>query len=68
MDWGNRLGHGAGYYDRFLSGLPQVYKLGLAHDRQVVTNLPATAKDIRVNGLITPSGFRDFGSPSADPK
>jgi 5-formyltetrahydrofolate cyclo-ligase len=58
---GNRLGHGAGYYDRFLSRTPQfIYKLGLAYGFQVVERLPARQHDIKINGLLTPEGFLEF--------
>jgi 5-formyltetrahydrofolate cyclo-ligase len=62
---GNRLGHGAGYYDRFLSRAPQsLYKLGLAYGFQVVERLPAQQHDIKINGLLTPDGFFEFSQPS----
>jgi 5-formyltetrahydrofolate cyclo-ligase len=61
---GNRLGHGAGYYDRFLRRAPQsLYKLGLAYGFQVVERLPVQKHDIKVNGLLTPDGFVDFCQP-----
>jgi 5-formyltetrahydrofolate cyclo-ligase len=54
---GNRLGHGMGYYDRFLNypGLRAV-KLGLAYDFQVVDRLPATVLDVKMNVILTPTG------------
>ncbi len=40
----NRLGRGAGYYDRFLSGLPsEIPTIGLAFDFQIVECLPQLA-------------------------
>lgn len=37
----NRLGRGAGYYDRFLAGLPStIPTVGLAYDFQLVQSLP----------------------------
>jgi 5-formyltetrahydrofolate cyclo-ligase len=57
---GCRMGHGAGYYDRFLSGQPNSFKLGLAYDFQVLPGIPAESHDIRMDGLITPSGYKEF--------
>lgn len=57
---GNRLGHGAGYYDRFLSKTPNAFKLGLAYDFQVVQALPAERHDIKINGILTPSRYLEF--------
>jgi 5-formyltetrahydrofolate cyclo-ligase len=57
---GYRLGRGAGYYDRFLEGRPDSYKLGLAYDFQVFPQIPAEAHDIRMDGLITPGGYREL--------
>jgi 5-formyltetrahydrofolate cyclo-ligase len=57
---GFRLGRGAGYYDRFLSGRPNSFKLGLAYDFQVFPCIPAEPHDIRMDGLLTPVGYREF--------
>ena len=57
---GYRLGHGAGYYDRFLSKTPNAFKLGLAYDFQIVPDLPTENHDQRMNGLLTPSRYLKF--------
>ncbi len=57
---GFRLGRGAGYYDRFLSGLPNSFKLGLAYDFQVFPWIPAESHDIGMDGLLTSGGYREF--------
>ena len=45
----NRLGRGAGYYDRFLSTLPKtVITVGLAFDFQLTESLPIEAHDMRL--------------------
>ncbi len=51
----NRLGRGAGYYDRFLSQLPkEIPTIGLAFDFQVVDRLPhQESHDIPVTCVIT---------------
>jgi 5-formyltetrahydrofolate cyclo-ligase len=49
-----RLGRGHGYYDRFLSGLPERTRtIGLAFDFQVVEDLPKDSHDIPVWKTIT---------------
>ena len=53
---GMRLGHGAGYYDRFLSKT-KAYKLGLAYDFQVIDNLVFENHDVPMDALLTPSTF-----------
>ena len=50
---GNRLGRGKGYYDRLLSRLPHVYKIGICWPFQLVNELPAEAHDIRMDAVIT---------------
>lgn len=57
---GNRLGHGAGYYDRFLFKIPRAFKMGLAYDFQLIPTLPAESHDIRMNGILTPSRYLEF--------
>jgi len=50
---GNRLGRGAGYYDRFLKKLPRkTALLGLAFDFQVLESVPTLSHDTRLTGLI----------------
>ncbi len=51
----NRLGRGAGYYDRFLKKIPLgVPTVGLAYDFQVLKRLPQTEPhDVSVSHLIS---------------
>jgi len=49
----NRLGRGAGYYDRFLGALPKsVTTVGLAFDFQLTESLPTQAHDVRLHQII----------------
>ena len=49
----HRLGRGAGYYDRFLSTLPEtVTTVGLAFDFQLTESLPTQAHDMRLQQVI----------------
>lgn len=59
---GYRLGHGAGYYDRFLSKTTGSFKLGLAYDFQIVAKVPVENHDVGLNGILTPSRYLEFKS------
>lgn len=51
---GNRLGHGTGYYDRFLNKISKtVPTIGLAFDFQIIRSLPVLPHDISVKELIS---------------
>jgi len=53
---GRRLGHGAGYYDRFLSrAAPAAMRMALAFDWQIVDAIPAEPWDIAMRLIITES-------------
>jgi 5-formyltetrahydrofolate cyclo-ligase len=60
---GNRLGMGAGYYDRTLAFLrhrrhwrkPRI--IGLAYEFQRMPALPAEPWDVPLDGIITEAGF-----------
>lgn len=48
----NRLGRGKGYYDRFLSKVPDLYKIGVCFDFQKLPTIPASEHDIKVDEVI----------------
>ena len=50
---GNRLGHGKGYYDRFLSQIPTVSTIGITFHSQLVPGLAAEPHDQKVGLLAT---------------
>ncbi|MEO8214060.1 MAG: 5-formyltetrahydrofolate cyclo-ligase [Myxococcales bacterium] len=55
-DHGNRLGFGGGYYDEVLAGKGggrPGFVVGVGYDFQVVDNVPADARDARVDCLVT---------------
>ena len=65
---GNRLGHGLGYYDRFLGGLPEsVPRVGLAWARQLVPCVPVDAWDVPVHALVTEEGVIRVVNASGSP-
>jgi 5-formyltetrahydrofolate cyclo-ligase len=51
---GRRLGRGKGYYDRLLTVLPCT-TCGVAYDEQVVGEVPASAHDVGMNWVLTPT-------------
>jgi len=54
---GNRLGRGAGYYDRFFAKLDEEGReylaLGLCMDFQLIDKVPADAHDKKTRGVLT---------------
>lgn len=54
---GERLGQGAGHYDRFLADHPQAVPIGLAWDCQLVESLPLEPHDHRLRAVVTPTRF-----------
>jgi 5-formyltetrahydrofolate cyclo-ligase len=53
---GNRLGYGAGYYDRTVAALRRQRKMlvvGIAYDEQEVSEVPVGPHDQRLDGVIT---------------
>lgn len=49
---GHRLGRGKGYYDRFLSRVPHLYKIGLCFSWQLVDQVPYDEHDIKMDEVI----------------
>ena len=51
---GNRIGRGAGFYDRFLKALkPSVFKMGLAYAFQIVPSVPVEPHDVKLDRVLT---------------
>lgn len=48
----NRLGYGAGYYDRFLRDHSEAYKLAVCYPFQVVEHLPVEEHDVPLDALL----------------
>jgi 5-formyltetrahydrofolate cyclo-ligase len=61
---GNRLGQGAGHYDRTLANLraaKSVFVLGLAYAGQEVEDLPAEPHDERLDAILTETDYIEVG-------
>lgn len=52
--YGNRVGYGKGYYDRFLSSCPKALKIGFSFFDPVDSIEDAAQHDVPINVLITP--------------
>lgn len=49
---GHRLGRGKGYYDRLLSKMPHLYKIGICFDFQKTEAVPTEATDIKMDAIV----------------
>lgn len=50
---GNRIGRGRGYYDRFLCQHPNVKRIGICFDFQLVDEVPTEPNDISMDEIIS---------------
>ena len=50
---GHRLGRGKGYYDRFLSQIPNIYKIGVCFTFQMLESIPSESTDVVMDEVIT---------------
>jgi 5-formyltetrahydrofolate cyclo-ligase len=58
---GNRLGYGAGYYDRTLSELAGAYHLGCGYAAQEVPRVPTGPHDQKLHAVATEAGVVNIG-------
>ena len=61
---GDRIGQGAGHYDRWLADHPGTPTIGLAWDAQLCESLPTEAHDQPLTAIVTPT--RLYGPFDAD--
>ena len=55
---GHRIGYGGGYYDRLLAGMPpELFRVGLGYELQLVDNIPAEEHDQKLDVLVTERGL-----------
>ncbi|MAC26142.1 MAG: 5-formyltetrahydrofolate cyclo-ligase [Sandaracinus sp.] len=50
---GARIGYGKGFYDQLLPTLPNAFRLALAYDFQLVSEIPAEPHDQPIHALVT---------------
>ena len=69
--WGNRLGRGKGYYDRFFATLDAEARdytaIGLCMDFQVVSGVPTGENDKKMDAILTGSLLMPVGPNYAGP-
>ena len=49
----NRLGHGGGYYDRFLNRDGKVFKMAVGYDFQILDDIPVFEHDKKMDTIVT---------------
>ena len=62
---GWRLGRGQGFYDQLLATVTGI-KCGVGFDCQVIEAVPHESHDVRLNCLLTPTRWFDFGPARGD--
>ncbi|QTK82313.1 5-formyltetrahydrofolate cyclo-ligase [Agrobacterium tumefaciens] len=68
---GQRVGYGAGHYDRAIARLYEKGKnpvlVGVAFDCQEAASIPAEPHDVPLHAVLTESGLHWFSAPSSVP-
>ena len=49
---GNRIGYGAGFYDKYLEK-KDLIKIGLSYSKQIVKTIPISDGDVKIDWIIT---------------
>ncbi len=49
----NRLGHGKGYYDKYLCEDNNIYTIGVCFEEQLLEEIPTDDSDVKLNEVIT---------------
>lgn len=57
---GNRLGQGAGHYDRYLEAHPTIRPIGFGFSVQQLDAIPAEPWDVPLESMVTEQGFVNF--------
>lgn len=60
---GQRIGYGAGYYDRTLPRFPSAVTIGVAFDWQLIAEVPVTEGDVAVAWIVTDTRTLDAAVP-----
>ena len=57
---GERIGYGKGYYDRYLSRFPNLVRIGICYEEQMVDCRPADSHDKPMDAIVTQKGIIDI--------
>jgi 5-formyltetrahydrofolate cyclo-ligase len=60
---GGRVGRGRGFYDRLLARIPNVPRIALAWEWQLLEQVPVDSRDAKMDWLITPERILRCGCP-----
>ena len=55
--FGNRVGYGKGYYDRFFTKYPNSLKIAPAYESQIFDKINNDATDVQINGLLVKNNY-----------
>ena len=50
---GERIGYGGGFYDRFISKNPELYRIGVCFEAQICDHIPSEENDFKMNTVVT---------------
>lgn len=50
---GERIGYGKGYYDRYLCRFPNLVRIGICHEEQMVDYIPSGPHDKPMDAIVT---------------
>lgn len=51
--YGNRIGYGAGYYDKYLQGRIAMHLIGICFEIQLTDELPTEKTDVQLDSILT---------------
>lgn len=54
---GNRYGYGKGYYDRYFFLHKDLYRIGVAYEDQIESQIPSEITDVKMQALATETGI-----------
>lgn len=57
---GGRIGYGGGFYDRYLAGHMDCYKMAAAFEEQILEEIPLEKTDYQINGIMTEETCYEF--------